>query len=81
MFELTQSHIDQLDVEQYSLFLAYGDTFRDTETDRAGARGSQLRQTEAARLSPTVAREELRLSECVRNSKYLRLAPERYQGD
>ena len=71
MFELTQSHIDQLDVEQYSLFLAYGDTFRDTETDRAGARSSQLRQTEAAHLSPTLAREELRISKCVRNSKYL----------
>lgn len=71
MFELTQSHIDQLDVEQYSLFLAYGDTFRDTETDRAGAGSSQLRQTEVARLSPTLAREELRISERVRNSKYL----------
>ena len=70
-FDLTLSHIESLDAEQYSLFLAYGDTFRDTETDRAGAGSSQLRQAEAARLSPTLAREELRISERVRNSKYL----------
>lgn len=70
-FDLTQSHIDQLDAEQYSLFLAYGDTFRDTETGRTGARSLELRETEIARISPTLAREELRISKCVWNSKHL----------
>lgn len=71
MFDLTLNHIESLDAEQYSLFLAYGDTFRDTETDRAGAGSSQLREAEAARLSSTLARKELCISERVRNSKYL----------
>lgn len=73
MFEytLTQRQIETLNEEEYSLFLAYGDTFRDTETDQPGAGSSELWETEVTRVSETAAREKLLISQCVWNSKYL----------
>lgn len=69
-FDLTQSHIDQLDAEQYSLFLAYGDTFRDPTTDRTGTRSVELWQREVTRILAASPRKELRIRKRVRYGEY-----------
>ena len=50
MTNLTQHQIDHLDDYEYSLFLAYGDSFKPTPTVPPGTRSDQLRETEATRI-------------------------------
>jgi hypothetical protein len=68
---LTQIEIDNLDEHQYSMFLAYGDTFTDPKTSQVGGRGVELWEGEASRLIAEASREKLCISKCVWNSKYL----------
>ena len=67
---LTQSEIESLDDHQYSLFLAYGDTFRDKETGKTGGGGSELWERAVTRFLAETSREELRISQRVWNRKY-----------
>ena len=50
MTNLTQHQIDHLDDYEYSLFLAYGDSFKPTPTVPPGTRSNQLREAEATRI-------------------------------
>ena len=47
---LSQAEIESLTDEDYSMFLAYGDTLTDHETVQTGARCDQLWEDEATRL-------------------------------
>ncbi len=49
MHEFTQSQIDALNEHDYSMFLAYGDTFTDQETIPIGTGGDFLWEAEASR--------------------------------
>ena len=60
MTNLTQHQIDHLDDYEYSLFLAYGDSFKPTPTVPAGTGGDQLWETKAARLHEEIRGEILR---------------------
>ena len=62
---------DHLDAEEYSMFLAYGDTDSDQTTIRVREGSDFLWPTETPRVSTAVRGEELRFSECIRNGKYL----------
>ena len=66
-FELTQEEIETLDQHEYSLFLAYGDTFTDTETISVGEGSHQLWEDEATRLIEETGGEILRLGKRVRS--------------
>ena len=67
---LTQTEIESLDDHQYSLFLAYGDTFRDQETGKTGGGSLELWEREVTRFLAETSREELRISQRVWNRKY-----------
>jgi len=67
MFELSQEDIETLDQHEYSLFLAYGDTFTDQTTVPAGEGSYQLWEDEATRLIEETGGEILRLGKCVRS--------------
>jgi len=66
-FELTQEEIETLDQHEYSLFLAYGDTFTDQTTVSIGEGSYQLWEDEATRLIAEAGSEVLRLGKCVRS--------------
>ncbi len=67
---MTQTEIESLDDHQYSLFLAYGDTFRDHETGKTGGGSLELWEREVTRFLAETSREELRISQRVWNRKY-----------
>lgn len=67
---MTQTEIESLDDHQYSLFLAYGDTFKDQETGKTGGGSLELWEREVTRFLAETSREELRISQRVWNRKY-----------
>jgi len=60
MTNLTQRQIDRLDDYEYSLFLAYGDSFQPTSTVSARTGSDQLWEAKASRLHAEIRREILR---------------------
>ena len=66
-----QTEIESLNEEDYSMFLAYGDTFTDTETSAVRAGSDFLWPPEDVRKSTETGGEELRFRECIRTGKYL----------
>ena len=67
MFNLTQEEIETLDQHEYSLFLAYGDTFTDQTTVSIGEGSHQLWEDEASRLIEEARGEILCLGKRVRS--------------
>ena len=67
MFELSQEDIETLDQHEYSLFLAYGDTFTDSATISTGEGSHQLWEDEATRLIEEARGEILCLGKRVRS--------------
>ena len=57
---LTQRQIDRLDDYEYSLFLAYGDAYKPTQTVSSRTGSDQLWETKAARLHAEIRGEILR---------------------
>lgn len=57
MFDLTQSDIESLDPEDYSLFLAYGDTLGNPDPVQTGEGSDQSWEDEATRLIEEASRE------------------------
>ena len=57
---LTQRQIDRLDDYEYSLFLAYGDAYKPTQTVSSRTGSDQLWETKAARLHTEIRGEILR---------------------
>ena len=66
MTNLTQHQIDHLDDYEYSLFLAYGDSFKPTATVPPGTGSYKLRETKTTRLFDEVRGEIVRLGFRVR---------------
>tara|TARA_Y100000361_G_C10997890_1_gene257707 strand:+ start:347 stop:577 length:231 start_codon:yes stop_codon:yes gene_type:complete len=62
-----QSDIDRFNQQDYSMFLAYGDTFRDQETVSTGTGSDQLWEDEATRLIEATGKKVVCFRECVRN--------------
>jgi hypothetical protein len=71
MYDLHQIEIDQLNPEEYSMFLAYGDTFPNQTTDPARTGSDILWENTLDELYQVPGREVVRISKCVRNRKYL----------
>ena len=67
MFNLTQEEIETLDQHEYSLFLAYGDSYTDQTAIPAGERSNQLWEDEPSRLIGETGEEIIRLGKCLRN--------------
>ena len=67
MTNLTQHQIDHLDDYEYSLFLAYGDSFKPTPTVPPGTRSNQLREAEATRILEQAGGKILRFGKRVRS--------------
>ena len=63
---LTQRQIDHLDDYEYSLFLAYGDSYKPTPTVSSRTGSDQLWETKAARLHEEIRGEIIRLGFRVR---------------
>lgn len=61
MSDLTQAQIEALTDHEYSLFLAYGDTFRDQQTIPIRAGSDLVWEREATRLLEKAGGEKLRL--------------------
>ena len=76
-----QHEIESLNEEDYSMFLAYGDTFTDPETSSVRAGSDFLWPPEVTRYSETTGGEELRFRVCVRNSKHSGGFAAGYTGD
>ena len=76
MFE--QPDIDQFDDEDYSMFLAYGDTFRDLPPEPTGEGSNQFWEAKATELIERASREELQLGKRVRSSLNTRVPTIRY---
>ena len=70
MFNLHQIEIDSLNDEDYSMLLAYGDTFRDQTTSSPRTGGDILWQDKTSRINEVLGGEELRLGECIWNRKH-----------
>ena len=66
-YRLTQHQIDHLDDYEYSLFLAYGDSFKPTPTVPPGTRSHQLREAEATRILEQAGGKILCLGKRVRS--------------
>ena len=66
MTNLTQHQIDHLDDYEYSLFLAYGDSFKPTPTVPPGTGSYKLRTTETTGVFNEVRGEIIRLGFRVR---------------
>ena len=66
MTNLTQHQIDHLDDYEYSLFLAYGDSFKPTATVPPGTRSHKLREAEATRILEQAGGKILRFGKRVR---------------
>ena len=67
MTNLTQHQIDHLDDYEYSLFLAYGDSFKPTATVPPRTRSDQLREAEATRILEQAGGKILRFGKRVRS--------------
>ena len=67
MYDLTQEDIENLDQHEYSLFLAYGDTFTDKTAVSIGEGSHQLWEDEASRLIEETRGEILCLGKRVRS--------------
>ena len=76
-----QHEIESLNEEDYSMFLAYGDTFPNQETSTVREGSDFLWPPEITRFSEITGGEELRFRECVRNSKYSLSFASGYTGD
>ena len=68
MHEFTQSQIDALNEHDYSLFLAYGDTFTDQETIPIGTGGDFLWEAEASRFNREVGEQVVQFGKRVRST-------------
>ena len=66
MTNLTQRQIDRLDDYEYSLFLAYGDSYKPTPTVSLRAGGNQLWEAKTSRFFRETRREILRFRKRVR---------------
>ena len=66
MTNLTQRQIDRLDDYEYSLFLAYGDSYKPTPTIPSRTRSDQLWEAETSRFFRETRREILRFRKRVR---------------
>ena len=66
--DLNQFQIESLDEEDYSLFLAYGDTFNDTPSVSAGTGGNLLWKTETTRLDEQIGIEVLQFGKRLRRT-------------
>ena len=80
-FELTQSEVDSLDHEDYSMFLAYGDTFRYSPPEPTGEGSDQFWEAEATRILAAASGEKLLVSKRLRSSLNQRSATWSYPGD
>ena len=76
MFE--QTDIEQFNAEDYSMFLAYGDTFRDLPPEPTGEGSNQFWEATATELIERASREELQLGKRVRSSFNTRVPTIRY---
>ncbi len=63
---MTQQDIEKLDAENYSMFLAYGDTFNDSPPESTGEGSNQFWEAAATRLLEAAEREELLLGKRLR---------------
>tara|TARA_B100001250_G_C19660910_1_gene726987 strand:- start:689 stop:997 length:309 start_codon:yes stop_codon:yes gene_type:complete len=84
MFNNHHHHLDMAEIEsladhEYSMFLAYGDTLTDFEAVPIGEGSDLMWEDEIARLLEAAAREELLLSQCVRDGEYNQRTPFSYQ--
>jgi hypothetical protein len=61
MSDLTQFQIESLNEHEYSLFLAYGDTFLDQQTISARKGSDLVWEREATRLIEEAGGEKLRI--------------------
>ena len=66
MTNLTQRQIDRLDDYEYSLFLAYGDSYKPTPTISPRTRSDQLWEAKTSRFFRETRREILRFRKRVR---------------
>ena len=66
MTNLTQRQIDRLDDYEYSLFLAYGDSYKPTPTVSPRTGSDQLWEAETSRFFRETRREILRFRKRVR---------------
>ena len=78
---LAQADIDRLSPEDYSMFLAYGDTFRYSPPEPTGEGSNQFWEAEATRLIEAAEREDILLGKRVRRSFNQRSATWSYPGD
>ena len=79
MFE--QPDIDQFDDEDYSMFLAYGDTFRDLPPEPTGEGSNQFWENKATELLERVGSEKLFKRQRIWSSVNQRKPTWRYPGD
>ena len=70
MYNLYQIEIDSLNDEDYSMFLAYGDTFPNQTTMPLGRGGDLVWEEKTTRINEVLGSEELCLSECIWNRKH-----------
>ncbi len=80
MYDLHQIEIDQLTDEDYSMFLAYGDTFPDQTTISARTGSDLLWENKIDQINQIPGRENVRISKCVRNRKYSGSPTFSYEG-
>ena len=66
MTNLTQRQIDRLDDYEYSLFLAYGDSYKPTPTIPSRTRSDQLWEAKTSRFFRETRRQILRFRKRVR---------------
>ena len=78
---MTQQDIEKLDAENYSMFLAYGDTFNDSPPESTGEGSDQFWEAEATRLIEAAEREDILLGKRVRCSFNQRSTTWSYPGD
>ena len=76
-----QQDIDRFNAHDYSMFLAYGDTFRDLSTESTGEGSNQFWEAEATRLIERAGSKKLFVSERVRCSFNQRMPTIRYPRD
>ena len=66
--DLTQQQIEALDEHDYSMLLAYGDTFTDQPTISIGTGGDLLWETEAERFNREVGEQVVQFGKRVRST-------------
>ena len=78
---LEQASIEALNDEDYSMFLAYGDTFNDSPPESTGEGSNQFWEAAATRLLEAAERKELLFGQRVRSSVNKRGTTLRYRWD